>query len=1014
MMDCCGVKLMLLMVMMSGFSISSAELLRPPQPPQHNYAFNKFRPPPPPPEPTFIQRITSWIFPWGGVSNEEEFRQPAAAKIDNQVQQRPLYHQQQQFQQQNQQQNHQPIARINPVPVRDTEPTTARTTPGPPITKCSPCNKVPWIPMMPTYQMPLVNSGGQHQVYFKHHFDNENPYAQVPAGKYGPPGSTQIPAGQYGPPGSTQVPASKYGAPGSTQVPAGHYGPPSSTHQSLTTPIKFQDGPQGFHHYGAPPIKNVQNQGYQYPTAVPKATTYRPNSNTIDTSVITFTTGRPQVQNNRPSRFTAAGSITNPEYLPPPNVLPLEGENSGFQPIPIPNLSPTPIPPLFDAKPFHHDPYRSQKTGFIKLVPLEPVAQVSNNVNIQVKPERNLPQLEAVKESPAVEVINSNLVAEFTIGEGTLRNDFTTRPPVQQNFFNLDVGNNLDANTTISAPIIVESLETATDNLGAGSEHDYEHNINQALEAPSNRLKDSDDDPINAQESNRVVPSRDSFNEDSDEVTTEGRYIVKFEPSLQTAEDLAEESTRRNKIEPAKKRPTPLELLDSPIFHVTPITSKPSITEPPPPFKPMEDFTKKLATLWTSPIPISTSTDPTPTPTFKTTSIYTTTSTSPPTSPTTVAFLSKLSSGLFAGITPPKEPPKPAPSTKKPKQIQIVIPYTTFHKPSPFKVQEEQEILTYRPIRGHYVTHPTKKPERNDIKSLKIDDSQFNGHGYHNDQEYPDHAQESKIVESKVTIEPARTTKYLTKILANNIRDLLKNEKTPKPPKIDLIKLQKNIDGWTEQSFLGKASTIALMGHTKAIPRSFLSTTMRATTVMKLPTTTLSPRTTFDPDLMEETKRQYSNILYKRDDNLLYVKRHDRFLDRDNEHVLINNNLTYNSLHDGVKVFAPKTTLTPKELWKRLHLTVSPLTNEKIYVVTPQPANEVEDAVSTFRPRFAVRPTVGSELKNSSNSCEVLKNLLPAARKQLKKLSPEISRRSDDRLDFVHFDGDSKVRHAFT
>lgn len=930
-------------MLISGFTISSAELLRPPQPPQHNYAFNKFRPQAPLPEPTFIQRITNWFFPWGGVSSEEEYHLPAAPKIDqNQNQQQPSYQQFQPLPPQFHQVHHQqPIARRDPAHVRDTEPTTARTTQTPPVTKCSPCNKVPWIPMMPTYQLPLVKSGGQQQqVYFKHDFENANQYAQVPGGyKYGPPSSTQ---------------------------------PPS------TTPIKIQEASQynqGHQYYGAPPIKNLPFQGYQYATQsplLPRATTFRPNTNTIDTSVITFTTNRPK-NNNRPSRFTAAGSVTNPEYIPPPNVLPLEGENMAFAPIPIPNLSPTPIPPLFDAKDFQVNPYTAQKTGFIKLVPLDPVAQVSNNVNVQVKPDNHLPEFEAIKENPNVEVISSNLVAEFTLTqEQPTRNNF----PSRQSFgFNLDLGNNLDGNATIHSPIVVDGLETATDNVGAGSEREYHHDVRQFLDVSKN-----------VDESNQVLALHENQNQEVDDyTTTEGNYIVKFEPSLQTAADLAEKSSKKNNksevLVKNRDRPTPVELLDSPIFHLT-TKQWPTVATPaPPPFKPMEDFTKKLATLWTSPLPVSTSTEPTITPSYK----LTTTSKLPPVKSTTLSFLAQLSGGAFSGITPPREPPKPIPSTKKPKQIQIVIPYETYHKPAPFMNKDEQhEIITYRPIRGHYVTHPTRATSSassltvgsplvptvtNEIRKPAVVDEKFNGHGYHNDQEYHDHAQESKIVESKVTVEPPQTTKYLTKILANNIRDLLKKEKSPKPPKIDIIKLQRNIDGWTEQSFSGKPSTIALTGHTKTIPRSFLSTTMRASTFMKLPTTTLSPRTTFDPDLMEETKRQYDNILYKKDENLLYVKRHDRFLDRDNEHVLINNNLTFNSVHGGVKVFAPKTTLTPKELWKRLHITVSPLTNEKIYVVTPQPRHQPgEETTTPIRPRFVVRPTVGGK-NNSTRHC---------------------------------------------
>lgn len=506
-MDSHGFKVMLLMVLMGGFSMSLGELLRPPQPPQHNYAFNKFRPPPPS-EPSFIQRITSWFFPWGGVSSEEEFHvpQPAAPKIDNNLNQQTYGAPPQP--QKNYGAPHQiygvPQQTYNaPFRTRDTEPTTARTTQQTPATKCSPCNKVPWIPMMPTYQLPIVKSDGQHQVYFKHHFGNENPYAQVPAEsgyKYGPP-STAAPLTT--PPikfqdGNDLQSNQVYGAPpvnsgykyGPPANPGYKYGPPSTTYPPATTPIKLQ----GHQVYGLPPIKNVQFQGYQYSTPsplLPKASTFRPNTITIDTSVVTFTTSKPQ--NNRPSRFTPIGSITNPEYIPPPNVLPLEGENSNFVPVPIPNLSITPIPPLFDAKNFLSNPY-GQKTGFIKLVPLEPTAQLSNNVNVQVMPDRNLPQFEAIKENP-VEVISSNLVAEFTIGPDAAT--FPTRQPSRQNFgFNFDLGNNLDANTTINSPIVVESLETATDNVGAGSEHDYEHNVHQTLESSVNQLKSSERDLI--------------------------------------------------------------------------------------------------------------------------------------------------------------------------------------------------------------------------------------------------------------------------------------------------------------------------------------------------------------------------------------------------------------------------------------------------------------------------------------------------------------------------------------
>lgn len=966
---------------------------------QQKYVYNRFRPPPVP-EPTFIQRITSWFFPFGG-SNEPQ----AASKVDNY--------------------RGSPGNRLNYV--RDIEPTTARISPQIPVSKCSPCNKIPWIPMIPTYQLPLVKPSGQSgpyqpSLYFKHHFGDDQPYASIPNpinnndnnnnnnnkinnnnGGYNIPipnipfhVNTQPPV--VVPPIKFQQFNEGYF---STPNPNNHQQQQQQEQQQQQFQQQQQQQQQYHQHqqqqqhqpysfYNAPSINNVQN--YQYAAPLPPfnfGSTLSPNLNTIDTSVITFTTTRPQNNNNfifknnnnnvRPYHYTASSSVTNPEYLPPPNVLPIEGEN-GLAPIPIPNLSPTPIPPLFDAKSFHDDPYRSQKTGFIKLVPLhDTVAQLSNNINVQVPSPHDikLPVFEAMNENDGVEIVNSVPIADFTIAPEIINNNefYTSQPIYRVTDINLDQGNDLEYNhTAINAPIVVSSVESATDISVAASEINYEHNVEQQqnLEA-FNYLKNTDDDDTIAQESARVIP-KDSYLKQQDEqyTTTESNYIVQFQPSIQTAADLEEDGKiieyKEKDVKPKRDRETPKNLLDAPIFHLTTNIDFQTTTEQPTPkFRPMEDYTKKLSTLWTSPKPLlTTSTEATPTPSYyPQTTEPTTTVSFAPTPTTTLSYISMVSSGAFSGITPPRVPFRSnSGPTKKPKQIQIIIPYTTIHKPSPFKSQDEQEIITYRPIRGHYVTHPQKKKERNDIKSpsSNIDDN-FNGHGYHNDQEYLDHAQESKIVESKVrTEEPLiKNGKYLTKILATNIKELLKKEKTPRPPKIDIIRLQKNIDGWTEQSFLGKISTTSLTGHTKMIPKEFLTKTTRfMTTTKSIPTTTVAPVPTFDAGLMEETKRQYDTILYKNQGNINYVKRHDRFLDHDNELLLINNNLTYNSNEgEGVQVYAPRTTLTPSELWKKLHYTVSPLTKEKIYVVTPQPTLvSFHEQLSTFKsPRFAIRPT---------------------------------------------------------
>lgn len=854
--------------------------------------------------------------------------------------------------------------------------------------------------MMPTYQLPMVKGNDNNgKVYFKHYFGNINPYVQVPAIKFAAPVSSQSPPIQNQNDNSGHL---YYGVPYSPPPPVRLntqtvYGTPKQQQQQQFQQNSYQLNNQI---YGTP-LNNYNTNNQQYlqftaPTAQaqqqqqPAVTTYRPNTQTIDNSAVTFTTGKPQ-QHNRPLRFTESAFVTNPEYIPPPNILPLEGENSALAPVPIPNLSATPIPPLYDAQPFGSDPYKSHQTGFIKLVPLNPSAQLSTSISVDNVPATN--EKLARFENPNVQVLNSNLVAEFTLPPNGI-----THPPTPS-----DSGN---YHSVIDFANSIDIRPNHHDSSAAASELNFNQNVDQDLD--SHRVEQLNDNLIGTIPTS-VITNTTSTTTESIKIDSND-YVVKFEPSLQTAADLeakkvVKEETKiiRRTSTPASttitsKKPTtttrmaikltatvkplsksrdrltPLELLDSPIFHLTPFTSKTKViqpvTEPVPVFKPIDDFTKKLSTLWTTSSPAestseetettvhaveSTKFTPTTEATVAASSLITTS-----TQGTTLDILSQLAGGAFAGITPPKETTthaKSGQSTKKPKQVQIVIPYTSFHKPSPFKAKEPPEQMTFKPIKGHYVTRLTTPKNEIEIEP-------FSGHGFHNDQEYHDHAQESKIVESKISIGQTTTpsTKYITKILANNIRELLLKERTPKPFKVDLIKLQRNIDGWTEQSYSGKSTTTSLMGHTKAIPKSFfLPTTI---TMKQMTTTTLSPKTTFDPDLMEETRRQYDNILFKNTKNKndpLYVKRHDRFLDRDNELVLLNNNLTFNSIHDNdVKVRGSKPSLSPDELWKQLHVTISPLTNEKVYVVTPQSLSQpVTQENTTIKPRFAVRPTIG-------------------------------------------------------
>lgn len=136
----------------------------------------------------------------------------------------------------------------------------------------------------------------------------------------------------------------------------------------------------------------------------------------------------------------------------------------------------------------------------------------------------------------------------------------------------------------------------------------------------------------------------------------------------------------------------------------------------------------------------------------------------------------------------------------KTKKIQIIIPYTSKNHPSPFRPNAYQNF---------------------DSASGW---SNSNSHDDFND------SQESQVISSATASpkNPKRTnSRYLTKILAKNIRELLKREHLKNLTEIDLQKLQKNIDGWTEQEYAmsPNGGITSPAEQSKPIPSEYLTTT---------------------------------------------------------------------------------------------------------------------------------------------------------------------------------------------
>lgn len=241
------------------------------------------------------------------------------------------------------------------------------------------------------------------------------------------------------------------------------------------------------------------------------------------------------------------------------------------------------------------------------------------------------------------------------------------------------------------------------------------------------------------------------------------------------------EPTRHRETVHSSDRGTPLNLLDTPNSHFR--KSQPTALTTANPFDDQVPDFKFMKNTWRPVAPSG--------------------FTEPPPSPTTDYH--------FVHSTTAAPAHSDEPENAKTKKIQIIIPYTSKNHPSPFRANTYQNFDT---ASGW---------------------SNSNSHDEFND------SQESQVI-SSATASPSSkrtSTRYLTKILAKNIRELLKREHLKNLTEIDLQKLQKNIDGWTEQEYAMSPNGGITAEQSKPIPSEYLTTTqaMNEFSTTEYPTT---------------------------------------------------------------------------------------------------------------------------------------------------------------------------------
>lgn len=158
---------------------------------------------------------------------------------------------------------------------------------------------------------------------------------------------------------------------------------------------------------------------------------------------VTFTTSQKPFKNDQ------FRGVTSPEYLPPKQILPIENENRPYAPIPLPNLSMTPIPPLREAQPFLFDPYKNYMVG-TKFIPTfsNGTKYIENFMSQTPQVPQNMPSYLSANvatrpSSSNVEIFESFPVVEFQ--QTTIEDT--------NNAFKATTSKNLLQHKTTSSPI---------------------------------------------------------------------------------------------------------------------------------------------------------------------------------------------------------------------------------------------------------------------------------------------------------------------------------------------------------------------------------------------------------------------------------------------------------------------------------------------------------------------------------------------------------------------------------
>uniref|UniRef100_A0A182TJ58 Uncharacterized protein n=1 Tax=Anopheles melas TaxID=34690 RepID=A0A182TJ58_9DIPT len=387
-----------------------------------------------------------------------------------------------------------------------------------------------------------------------------------------------------------------------------------------------------------------------------------------------------------------------PKYAPPAKLLPIQNEGKPLAPIPLPNLSATPIPPLYTAGSFHSDPYKFYRP----YRPVEPIRELGHGYPTSSKSMSNsyirYPHDPAGKNDSIFDVEQFASSASSSIYTTVAYSNGEDSKPAASEKRNVATSSNGSSGANIPPH---------GGNNGDDAEYDSEEDdqnspiIRTTIEVssivPQTRYYGSTTTPVSPISSTTTPrPERYStFPASAPSDLGNGVQII-YTANLQTNPPI---SPVNNQLSEEQEEPT--EPAAQRVVQTTTIRA-PTTTVDPETTPPTDIYTEPFRI--GSSLPMEFQKQPSPEPDSQT--VATASSSDDPPSTTATPLPSSLTA-TFGGY-------QNLMSTKKPKQIQIIIPYNTFKKPEPFKPlppQENLEDLDYNaPAESSIVT--SKHAER--------------------------------------------------------------------------------------------------------------------------------------------------------------------------------------------------------------------------------------------------------------------------------------------------------------